>query len=259
MAPSVYGSKTLQNCGMECTPTKRYRRQQITQTVDDNKTDPSSKPCVSCNSTKEIIQIPSVVLTILQAAPGALPFGFCATFLNDYLQEQRGMSKENATLVLATFGAGNAIGVVIAGFLGHIAYKRDVRGPPFIMGISLILGCIPFYFLINTVDEHASLVVIPVPLERSILTNVCLPNLRGRANALVCIVDDLGKGLGPALVSLLITTFDRQTAFNISLIGWIIGGFLSLAITIFVAKDEESVQEQIREKLANADVECPLT
>ena len=49
---------------------------------------------------------------------------------------------------------------------------------------------------------------------------------------MVSIVDDLGKGLGPALVSLLITTFDRQTAFNISLIGWVIGGLLSLAIMI---------------------------
>ena len=82
--------------------------------------------------------------------------------------------------------------------------------------------------------------VIPVPLERSILTNVCRPTLRGRANALVSIVDDLGKGLGPALVSLLITTFDRQTAFNfnISLVGWIIGGILSLMIMMFVKTDK---------------------
>lgn len=99
------------------------------------------------------------------------------------------------------------------------------------------------------------LVVIPVPLERAILTNVCLPQLRGRANAFVSIVDDLGKGLGPALVSLLITSSDRQTAFNISLIGWIVGGLLSLAIMIFVAKDEESVQHELRERLAQTDLE----
>lgn len=96
------------------------------------------------------------------------------------------------------------------------------------------------------------LVVIPVPLERSILTNVCRPTLRGRANALVSIVDDLGKGLGPALVSLLITTFDRQTAFNISLVGWIIGGILSLMIMMFVKTDEEAVQKKIREELTSA-------
>ena len=43
--------------------------------------------CVSCQSTKELMKIPTVILTILQAAPGALPFGFVSTFFNDFLQE----------------------------------------------------------------------------------------------------------------------------------------------------------------------------
>jgi MFS family permease len=42
---------------------------------------------VSCKGTIELMKIPTVVLVILQAAPGALPFGFVATFLNDFLQE----------------------------------------------------------------------------------------------------------------------------------------------------------------------------
>ncbi|EED94687.1 hypothetical protein THAPSDRAFT_261312 [Thalassiosira pseudonana CCMP1335] len=228
-----------------------------------------NKKYVSCKSTCELLKIRSVLLIILQAAPGSLPFGFCATFLNDFLQQQRGMTKQEATGILLTFGAGNAIGVIAGGVLGHISYKRDVRGPALIMGTSLILGCIPFYFLINTVTDEVSvgaavavmggiLVVIPVPLERSILTNICEPQSRGRANALVSIVDDLGKGLGPALISLLITTFDRQTAFNISLIGWIIGGCLSLAIALFVVKDEQSVQQKLRDKIANNDIEWQL-
>lgn len=219
--------------------------------------------CVSCKGTIELMKIPTVVLVILQAAPGALPFGFVATFLNDFLQEQRGMTKQQATGILLTFGVGNAIGVILSGFLGHFAYKKDVRAPPFIMGTSLMLGCIPFYFLVNYVEGTllASLVtvlsgvfvVIPVPLERSILTNVCLPRLRGRANAMVSITDDLGKGLGPALVSLLITSFDRQTAFNISLLGWIVGGILSLSIVLFVVKDEAAVQQQLRDRLNEED------
>ncbi len=71
----------------------------------DNIRDASGQPtktscCVSCKSTKEILKIPSVFLTILQAAPGALPFGFCATFLNDFLQEQRGMTKQVSFLTI---------------------------------------------------------------------------------------------------------------------------------------------------------------
>ena len=43
--------------------------------------------CVTCESTKELMKIPTVILTILQAAPVALPFGFVSTFFNDFLQE----------------------------------------------------------------------------------------------------------------------------------------------------------------------------
>ena len=195
-----------------------------------------------------------------------VPFGFCATFLNDYFQQQQGLTKEAATGVLATFGAGNAVGVVVGGLLGR-SYKKDVRLPAFFMGLSLFLGCIPFYFLVNHVDKDVSagvaaaitlfsgiLVVIPVPLERAILTNVCLPKSRGRANAIVSIVDDLGKGLGPALVSLLIATSSRQTAFNISLIGWIIGGIFSFFIMLFVKADEERVQQELRDEIERDNV-----
>ncbi|KAL7446942.1 hypothetical protein ACHAXM_010685 [Skeletonema potamos] len=252
---------------------------------EEERTNASLPKCVSCKSTKELMKIPTVVLTILQAAPGALPFGFVSTFLNDFLQEQRGMTKQEATGVLLTFGVGNALGVVLSGFLGHFAYKKDIRAPPLIMGTSLMLGCIPFYFLINNVEGNnvalasavtvlsgvfvvipgasilltilsgglhlltTTYIIVTVPLERSILTNVCLPRLRGRAQALVSITDDLGKGLGPALVSLLITSFDRQTAFNISLIGWIIGGVFSLLIAMFVVNDEAVVQQQLHDQM----------
>ena len=115
------------------------------------------------------------------------------------------------------------------------------------------------YFLINKVDGDSSvasvaavalltgfLSVIPVPIERAILTNVTVPNARGRANSLLGIIDDLGKGLGPALVSILIQAFDRPTAFNISLIGWVIGGFISFVMIKFVQRDEDQVQSRVR-------------
>ena len=95
-------NQALERCGMSCqvpvSPIMRPHRQIIkdgatTRNLDNNM--PLSKsPYVSCKSTWELIKIPSVVLIILQAAPGALPFGFCATFMNDFLQEQRGMTKE---------------------------------------------------------------------------------------------------------------------------------------------------------------------
>ena len=64
------------------------------------------------------------------------------------------MTKQQATGILLTFGVGNAVGVILSGFLGDFAHKRDVRAPPLLMGTSLISGCVPVYFLINSVDGN---------------------------------------------------------------------------------------------------------
>ena len=118
-----------------------------------------------------------------------------------------------------------------------------MRGPPFIMGSSLILSIVPMYFILNNIDNITSmgtvtdialfsgaLYVLPVLMERAILANVTLPRSRGQANSILSIFDDLGKGLGPDLVSILIQAFERQTAFNISLLGWLVPGSVSLSI-----------------------------
>ena len=160
------------------------------------------------------------------------------------------------------FGAGNAIGVVLGGVFGHYSYRRDVRYPPVVMGIALILSSIPMWFLINTVDNETNagttaiiavltgvLAIVPVPIERAILTNVSLPESRGRANSFLGMVDDLGKGLGPLFVSLLSGAVGRQTAFNASLLGWIIGGIISCFLFCTVKGDEARVQELVRESI----------
>jgi Major Facilitator Superfamily len=49
---------------------------------------------VSWKSTAQLLRTPSMILILLQGAPGALPFGMTSVYLNDYLAEDRGMTKE---------------------------------------------------------------------------------------------------------------------------------------------------------------------
>lgn len=165
---------------------------------------------------------------------------------------------------MLTFGVGNAIGVILGSLFGHLAYMRDVRLPAVLMGISIILSCIPMYFVINMSYDHnegsvvtASVLVFlagllsifPIPIERAILANTTLPETRGRANSFLNIVDDLGKGLGPFLLSKMISSLGRRLAFSLSLIGWLVGGAICLAITFFVKNDEKLIQDKIRNKI----------
>ena len=180
-------------------------------------------------TTCQMLRTPTLILILLQGAPNVIPFGIASVFLNDYLAQEKGLTTEvskicnfiqniylliflvfqQATSVLLVFGAGNAFGVIIGSTLGHFTYKVDVRLPALLMGVSVILTCLPMFFVINMSYEEADgsiatasamvfvsglLSIIPIPIERAILTNVTLPESRGRANSFLNIIDDLGKG-----------------------------------------------------------------
>mmetsp|Transcript_25900 Transcript_25900/g.39198 ORF Transcript_25900/g.39198 Transcript_25900/m.39198 type:complete len:104 (-) Transcript_25900:659-970(-) len=72
---------------------------------------------------------------------------------------------------------------------------------------------------------------------------------RGRANSFLSIIDDLGKGLGPFFFSKMISPLGRERAFNLSLIGWLIGGTITIGMFFTIRRDEEKVQFEIRDRL----------
>ena len=67
------------------------------------------------------------------------------------------------------------------------------------------------------------------PNRRAMIMNVNEPETRGVALALHVVLDDLGKGVGPAIVAVLITALGRQLAFSLSILGWVPCGLLICA------------------------------
>ena len=49
------------------------------------------------------------------------------------------------------------------------------------------------------------------------MLNVNAPDVRATAYAVYTLSDDLGKGIGPWLVAVLIKAFGRETAFNLGI------------------------------------------
>lgn len=78
----------------------------------------------------------------------------------------------------------------------------------------------------------------PGPNER----NVTLPSTRGTAFGVFNLFDDLGRGLGPALISLLVVSRGRENAFTTAILGWFACGTMLLAMACSVQKDEQKVR-----------------
>jgi sugar phosphate permease len=188
--------------------------------------------------------------------------------LNDYLSQDCGMTIPQATTVVLFFGFGNFLGMVIGGTGGDFLYKKNVRYPSVLSGSMAILGCFPFWILLNTTkirDDNISLGLeirilttailagigsgVTGPIVKATLQNVTLPHSRGQAFALLNTFDDFGRGLGPVFVAgLIISLGGRQIAFNVGIGGWVICGILNLCIYFTVANDEAKAKSIFLER-----------
>ena len=212
-----------------------------------------------CRTTIKLLRTPTVVLSLIQGAPGCVPWGIINVFLNDYLSEDRGFTVEMATTTLMLFSLGYSLGLVVGGAGGRLLYRIDVRYPALLAGVTAIIGCFPLWNLLNHVDSStpyyvsaASALVAGLgsaptgPIIKATLTNVTLPTARGQAFAMFNLFDDFGKGLGPFFVSLLIVNLGgRLPAFNVGVFGWIICGVANLAIFFTVKRDERKIQMEL--------------
>lgn len=210
-------------------------------------------------SSINLLSTKTVALSLLQGAPGCIPWGVINVFLNDYLSEDRGFSVQAATTILMLFSFGYALGLAVGGAGGKFLYKIDIRLPALLAGGTAIVGCFPLWYLLNNVDSStpfyvaaSSAIVAGIgsaptgPIIKATLTNVTLPRARGQAFALFNLFDDFGKGLGPYFVSLLIEKLGgRLPAFNVAVFGWTLCGIFNIAIFFTVSRDENVVQSTL--------------
>ncbi|KAL7559989.1 hypothetical protein ACA910_013485 [Epithemia clementina (nom. ined.)] len=214
---------------------------------------------------KMLLRTPTVLLCLIQGAPGCVPWGIINTYLNDYLSENKGMTIEAATTVAMAFGLGNFFGLLLGGAGGSYLYTRDNRWPALLSGITAVAGCFPFWLLINLDNAPDALPAVYCgaiamgffsgvtgPVIRATLQNVTLPQARGQAFALFNTFDDFGRGLGPVFVSALISFLGgRQPAFNVGVFGWVICGIVNLLVFFTVDKDEQQVQVLVSAQLSS--------
>lgn len=72
--------------------------------------------------------------------------------------------------------------------------------------------------------------------------NVTFPSARGTAFGVYNLFDDLGKGLGPAIVSVIVAQLGREQAFTVAILSWILCGLILLAMAWTVRADELKVR-----------------
>lgn len=69
-------------------------------------------------------------------------------------------------------------------------------------------------------------------------------------------LDDVGKGLGPAIVAALIAGTGRRVAFNLAVCGWLPCGALLCAAGTSIGRDEAAMNVRLRAAVVELTDRC---
>ena len=135
--------------------------------------------------------------------------------------------------------------------VGSIFREGIIANATYIALIAGSLGAVPMYTLVRfpPADAMAGCMLLAVcggtlatvtgPIVRATLTNVTHGRQRGLAFASFALFDDVGKGAGPALISVLIQSFGRRWTFAAAMWLWVPCAVLNGLTAYTVAADEK--------------------
>ena len=212
----------------------------------------SEQPAQENTTWRAALSRPTVVCSCLQSIFACVPWSVVGTFFTDYLAVDAGMGVPAATTVLFSMGVGCVSGTVTGGKLGQYLYKKDKRCQAWLMGFTVWAGMLPFLLLFVAGSSGQPLMyhglsflgvflasVSPVNLK-AILLNAVPTQARGRVFGVFNIMDDLGRGLGPALVASWVRQLGRRNSFMLGMLFWLPSGLFCLLLTRTIPQDDLS-------------------
>lgn len=212
---------------------------------------------VHWKDVQEIFRVKTNLLVFAQSIPGCVPWGLLFTYVVDYYEKNKGFHVQEANFLVMLFGAFAILGAFIGGYWGAFFYRIKKEYLPIFCGTTILLGMIPTLVLVNyqgkTIAPMLGVAILaglitPLtgPNVRAILANTNLPEHRGSVFAFFNLTDDLGKGLGPFFVGLLLLIFPVDLAYNIAVAFWLLSGIIWFFIPKQMLKDEEFVETTLK-------------
>jgi len=215
--------------------------------------DPSHSEKISWRKFRDVFKIPTNCLIFIQGVFGCVPWSVINTYLCDFLHEDKGLSIQVATAIFAVFSVGCGFGMVFGGVVGQILYNKSPGLEAILMSVTTAVGMIPFFLFINkdfSGSANAGDYLLAFlggiagatgPIIRAVIMNVNPSNNQGTMFSVYTVADDLGRGLGPVIVSGLILTTGRVLAFNFGFGCWGICAFYLFLMLYTIPKDEEKL------------------
>ncbi|CAD7957480.1 unnamed protein product [Amoebophrya sp. A120] len=215
---------------------------------------------------RDIAHVESNKILLLQAIPGCVPVSLILTFLPDYLISEQKMTVQSTVLVQSAWGVASLALTFSGGALGQRLYETNKNQFCRFLALCCALGVLPFLLLINCSPDwianastgratvfsvllagFGGLVAVAGPNVRATLMNLNESGQRGTVFSALTLCDDLGKGLGPTVIVLLVTLFGRRLAFSIAFCFWFFSAGLLYSLKGSLARDSHNTSIGLRQ------------
>jgi predicted MFS family arabinose efflux permease len=188
--------------------------------------------------------------------------------MNDFLAQDKGLTVEQATMMISLFGIGAAVGGAIGGVVGQHMYNIRSRNLSLFMGI-VQLSSVPLMWRIidaeyTSVNLAMNVVIILIAgciasmagtNVRFLLINVNAPDTRGFVMSIFDVFNNIGRGLGPLVVTWMVSAMgSRAHGYNFAMTAWWLEA-LVMALTLFTVEGDEATARGRKNKRGKTKVE----
>ena len=166
-----------------------------------------------------------------------LPFAVIATFLPDYLAQDRGFSVQQASWVMAAFGVAAIFGKLAGGYFGDIGLRRGAWTLPSVAAVALVAAAPFAWAVVGSTGSSGSdtpwlpialsaavglTAPLPKPLHSALLVEHNAADVRGTALAWHRLAANLGQATGPLLAAAAIACWGRRAALEATFVSWLV-------------------------------------
>jgi predicted MFS family arabinose efflux permease len=202
----------------------------------------------------------------IQGVAGSLPWG-SFFFINEYLNQEKGLTVEAATTVFLVFGVGMLVGNIAGGQIGGVIFRRSPRMlPAFCAGTTLLGAAAVIYIVLWAPASMVTLAAFGFvatalsgmtgPNVTAMILDVNSPENRGAVFSIFNLTDSLGQGFGRFVAGSLSGLFGLTAALAICSGFWVICAALIVAViftfTLDMARHHERLAAVAREMSATA-------
>ena len=222
------------------------------------------KETIKLGDIKTIFMNKTNWLGFIQGIPGCIPWGIIPFFITPFYQD-KGFSREFATTLTVILGAGGVCGAIFGGWMGDRIYQKSKAKLPIFAAAAVLTGVIPGYILMTLkltpgMGSSAMLtatlacfitgfvITIPGPNVKAILLNVNPPEQRGSVFAIHNLTDSIGKGVGPIIGGVLITSHGYLYTMLFSVYMWIPCAIIYVLMAFTLNKDVARLKDYLTKK-----------